>query len=101
MSGGSHNYICYKLEDFATDLVAYKPECLKRKGFAELIKLVAKAAHDIEWVDSGDHGEGAEFEAIKKVFNFLSNSPSTALKAQEFDALRNMLMAQLDLKERL
>jgi len=61
MSGGSMNYLFSKLEyeaDFETDT----PE---REAFAEHIKLVAKALHDIEWVDSGDYGAGDENEAIR------------------------------------
>ena len=61
MSGGSMNYLFSKLEyeaDFETDT----PE---REAFAEHIKLVAKALHDIEWVDSGDYGSGDENEAIR------------------------------------
>jgi uncharacterized small protein (DUF1192 family) len=29
------------------------------------LKLVAKALHDIEWVDSGDYGPGDENKAIR------------------------------------
>ena len=61
MSGGSMNYLYSKLvweADFETDT----PE---REAFAEHLKLVAKALHDIEWVDSGDYGPGAENAAIR------------------------------------
>jgi len=61
MSGGSMNYLFSKLEyeaDFETDT----PE---RIAFAEHLKLVAKALHDIEWVDSCDYGVGDENEAIR------------------------------------
>lgn len=61
MSGGSLNYLYRRLlydADFACDT----PE---RKAFAAHLKLVARALHDIEWVDSGDYGPGDENEAIR------------------------------------
>ena len=61
MSGGSMNYLYSRIEweaDFETDT----PE---RIAFAEHLKLVAKALHDIEWVDSCDYGVGDENEAIR------------------------------------
>ena len=63
MSGGSHNYIYRDIEFFASKMSDSKiPE---RKAFAKLLKKVAKAAHDIEWVDSDDCSEGFEIKAIK------------------------------------
>jgi hypothetical protein len=57
MSGGSMNYLYSKLEydaTFSTDL-AFKRHLAK----------VAKALHDIEWVDSCDMGPGDENAAIR------------------------------------
>ena len=61
MSGGTMNHLYSKLEREAT-FTADTPE---RKAFAKHIKLVAKALHDIEWVDSGDYGHGDDTEAIR------------------------------------
>ena len=61
MSGGSMNYLYSKLE-YEADFEADTPE---REAFAEHLKLVAKALHDIEWVDSCDYGAGDENEAIR------------------------------------
>jgi hypothetical protein len=61
VSGGSMNYLYSKVlhcADFSVDT----PE---RKAFAEHLKLVAQALHDIEWVDSGDYGPGDEDRAIR------------------------------------
>lgn len=55
------NYLYSKLEYEATFL-ENSPE---RKAFAKHLKLVAKALHDIEWVDSGDYGPGDDTEAIR------------------------------------
>lgn len=59
MSGGSMNYLYTQVEyaEFRTDT----PE---RRAFAKHLKKVAKALHDIEWVDSGDYGPGDETAAI-------------------------------------
>lgn len=64
MSGGSWNYLCFKVEDAARDLIRSK--CPKRRAFGLHLKLVAEALHDIEWVDSADKSQGDEFEAIMK-----------------------------------
>ena len=61
MSGGSMNYLYSKLE-YEASFREYTPE---RRAFAKHLKLVAKALHDIEWVDSGDYGPGDEIEAIR------------------------------------
>lgn len=60
MSGGSMDYLYSKVEwaTFHTDT----PE---RAAFAKHLKLVAKALHDIEWVDSCDYGPGDESAAIR------------------------------------
>jgi len=60
MSGGSMNYLYSRLE--YAEFTADTPE---RRAFARHLKLVAKALHDIEWVDSGDFGPGDENEAIR------------------------------------
>ena len=60
MSGGSMNYLYSRLEYEAT----FHTETPERKAFAKHLELVAKALHDIEWVDSCDYGPGEEDEAI-------------------------------------
>jgi len=67
MSGGSWDYLCYKMEDAAKNLLTEK--CIYRRSFGDWMRLAAKAMHDIEWVDSCDYGEGDELEAIKKIVN--------------------------------
>lgn len=60
MSGGSMNYLYSKLEYASFDLST--PE---RRAFRAHLQKVAKALHDIEWVDSGDFGPGDENQAIR------------------------------------
>lgn len=65
MSGGSWDYFYRKVGDVALKLKLEK--CVLRKAFGEHLLLVARALHDIEWVDSGDYGNGDELEAIENV----------------------------------
>ncbi len=90
MSGGSYDYICYKIEDFAYEIRDQNSNP-KRAAFAQLLLLCAEAAHDIEWVDSADYGEGDENEAIDKVFSFLEGNPDTVQKAVAFDNIKKVL----------
>jgi hypothetical protein len=60
MSGGSLNYLYAKLLN--AEFPVHTPE---RRAFRKHLALVAKALHDIEWVDSGDYTDGDENEAIR------------------------------------
>lgn len=61
MSGGSMDYLSYKVED--AEFAENTPE---RKAFRQHLKLVAKALHEIEWCDSGDTSPGKDTKAILK-----------------------------------
>lgn len=61
MSGGSMNYL-YSIFEYEANFVENTPE---RRAFSKHLKLVAKALHDIEWVDSCDYGPGDDTEAIR------------------------------------
>ncbi len=65
MSGGSFNYLCYKMEE-AADTLMRKDQPPYRKAFGVLMMRCAKAMHDIEWVDSSDMSRGDDEEAIMK-----------------------------------
>ena len=89
MSGGSYDYAYHRIYDMADkveaalvpcpcDRVKHWCECPSanvtdketrrlRTEFAAMLRKVAKAAHDIEWVDSGDYGPGDEIEALRRV----------------------------------
>jgi len=62
MSGGSYDYAYQRIDDLADAIRATTP---LRKAFKKHLKNVATACHQIEWVDSGDCGEGDEDDAIK------------------------------------
>lgn len=65
MSGGSWDYICYKVADASNRLV--RQECPHRRAFGLHLRLVAQALHDIELVDSSDTSAGDEIKAIMSV----------------------------------
>lgn len=49
MSGGSMDYICYRVEEQAS--------CMGDRELVELVKDVAGLLHDREWYLSGDYGD--------------------------------------------
>lgn len=59
MSGGSMNYLYSQIEN-----AGFKCHTPERKAFSAHLAKVARALHDIEWVDSCDYGDGDENEAI-------------------------------------
>lgn len=59
MSGGSHDYVCSKIE---YELVGY----MKDDELNDLMKDIVKLAHDLEWADSGDISDEDYFETVKE-----------------------------------
>lgn len=57
MSGGSHNYVCYRIEE---DLVGRMHD----RELDDLMADVAKLAHAVEWMDSGDTCEETYLEEV-------------------------------------
>ncbi len=64
MSGGSWDYLYGRIGDAAARLK--RSELPHRKAFGRLMEKVAEAMHMVEWVDSGDCGDGDEIPAILK-----------------------------------
>lgn len=72
MSGGHYDYAYNRVYDAADAFECELPRIQgtvlnERRWFVEHLRLVAKAMHDIEWVDSGDYSLGGELEAIAAV----------------------------------
>lgn len=89
MSGGTMNYLYSKLEHEAT----FKADTPERRAFAKHLKLVAKALHDIEWVDSCDYGHGDDTEAIRACLS--SGAPLEAAVEAAHEACK-ALTAELE-----
>lgn len=91
MSGGSYNYAFHHIDDLASEISKTDSDP-RRASFVKLLKLVAKACHDIEWVDSCDYGPGDDHKAIDEVFSFLGNDPELIKKAHAYDNLKETLL---------
>lgn len=48
---------------------------VERAWLVQVLRAVARAAHDVEWVDSGDYGPGDEVESIRAVRALLERAP--------------------------
>lgn len=82
MSGGSHDYICYKLSN----------ECEGRMYDAEmndLIKDLCEVLHDLEWWQSGDYSEDQYRETLVKF-------KAKWLKGDRSNRLRGYIDDQID-----
>ena len=74
MSGGSLEYLCYKIEHAIDEIHDFHYNDGRKlfqsklnKQFLTHLRKIADALHDIEWVMDCDMGEGDEIAAIKKV----------------------------------
>lgn len=59
MSGGSHNYICYKIEE---NLVGQ----MEDRELNDLIHDISELAHDLEWYHSADIGRDDYLKSVRK-----------------------------------
>lgn len=88
MSGGSYDYVCYRIRDIEIRDAIDNP---RRLSFQKLLHLIADAMYAIEWVDSGDSSHGDDCEAIDKCFSFLGANPEMIKKAHAYDELKERL----------
>lgn len=91
MSGGSWDYLYCKLEDAADKLRCDKRPL--RRALGVQMRLIARAMHDIEWVDSCDKSPGDEDAAIRSALG----QGASALVLVE--ALANAKAAQAELQD--
>lgn len=97
MSGGSYDYACFKVEEMANSL-CHTEKDPRRAAFRQLLRLVADAMHDVEWVDSCDYGKGDEYLAIDRCFAFMGSDPSIITKAHAYDSLCEQLKLFMEIK---
>lgn len=86
MSGGAYDYFFSKIEDYAKEVRI--DNCPYRQSFVNLLNKVAEAAYKIEWVDSGDCGEGDE---IKAIIECLGDNADLKIKSDAYDKIRDMV----------
>ena len=60
MSGGSMNYLCYRVAE-----AEFSTHTIERQAFKKHLQKIASAMKEIEWVDSGDTSPGNENAAIR------------------------------------
>ena len=88
MSGGSMDYLYTKIQ-----YVRFPEDTPERRAFAKHLQLVAKALHDIEWVDSGDCVPGDENKSIRECLSKTAILEETIQMAKEVQAA---LAAEID-----
>ena len=59
MSGGRHNYICYRIEE---DLAGQ----MEDRELNDLITDIVELAHDLEWYKSADYGREDYLKTVRK-----------------------------------
>lgn len=88
MSGGSHNYLCYKIEE-------YYVGHMHDRELDDLMKDIAKLTHDLEWYDLGDYGPDGYFDTVKefkkKWFQGIRKDRLRKLIDESVEELRNEL----------
>ena len=86
MSGGSWDYFYSRAQDVAERLMSEpSPE---RRALGRNLALIAKAMHDIEWVDSCDYGPGDDKEAIIAALGGSRDAHAAVLSVMIEDAQR-------------
>ena len=94
MSGGSMDYVCYRVEDAAR--MTYDQE------FAELLRDAAKVLHDEGWWMSGDTSEEAYYSTLAAFkAKWFSGDRSERLKGyidKDIEELRGELYALIGAK---
>jgi hypothetical protein len=86
MSGGSYDYVYSRIDEIEIRDADTNP---RRAAFQKLLRLVAAAMHDIEWVDSGDYCPDEENETIDACFGFLT--AEILRKAHAYDKIKSSL----------
>lgn len=99
MSGGSWDYVYHRIEEIASNLKAEKSPL--RRALGNHMDLITKAMHDIEWVDSGDMGQGDDAKAIRAALGPSSTSLELAVLVADAKELATTLSQAIDAAERV
>jgi glutaminase len=94
MSGGSLDYIYFKVESAAYDIAkeSFTNKIPELKAFKDHLVKVAEVLHDVEWFLSGDYAEETMVESIKKLLSEEQVLDSVVKEAEEISIkLKNQL----------
>ena len=71
MSGGSLDYVYFKVESAAHDIAreSFTNKIPELKAFKDHLVKVAEVLHDVEWFLSGDYAEETMVKSIKKLLS--------------------------------
>lgn len=84
MSGGSHNYICYRIEE---DLCGQ----MEDRELDDLMRDIATLAHDLEWYHSADTCKDEYLESVKNFKQkWFKGDRSERLKGYVDEAITNI-----------
>ena len=89
MSGGSWDYVSGPIDGAADKLL--KQKCPYRKALGRLLKPIAEALHDIEWVDSYNKSHPDEMPAIKRALGANAVGLALAEVVKDAEAVGAML----------
>lgn len=81
MSGGAWNYACDQVAEWAERMGQSRDPM--RRAFATHLVAVSKALHDVEWVDSGDMGDGDDHAAIEALIGTKGILEQTVVEARD------------------
>ena len=94
MSGGSLNYVYRPVQNVAEDLMVSNN--ILHRAFGKHLFEVSKALFNIEWVLSGDYGEGDDTEAIKVVLGDNWKNIVIINAIEQMDEIRDSVIKLLE-----
>lgn len=85
MSGGSLDYVYFKVESAAHDIAreSFTNKIPELKAFKDHLVKVAEVLHDVEWFLSGDYTEETMVKSIKKLLSEEQVLDSVVKEAEE------------------
>ena len=66
MSGGSYNYVFYKIAEAAETMIARSDNRPERRALAKHLTKLADLMHTVEWAASGDFGRDDDLAPIRE-----------------------------------
>lgn len=96
MSGGSYDYVSFKIESAAETLRERHPDATHVLALAHLLDEIAQTMHDIEWADSSDTLWTPELdERIRAIISPASELDIATARARAAHAMLTDTLARL------
>ena len=94
MSGGSWDYAYQQFQEVGEMLCGSNAPL--RRALGKRVLLIAKALHDIEWVDSNDYGKGDDVAAIEYAIGPNVANEVLAVVIEKAESVLEELMKAID-----